>query len=215
MATVLSPPEQRFVMYDVSWKTYDSLLEDFADSSAPRFTYDRGTLEIMSPREEHEEANRAIALMVEVVAEEGDIDVRNLGSATFRREDLKRGFEPDSCFYIENAERSRGKDRIDLAVDPPPDLVIEIAITHAALDKLPIYAQFGVPEVWRYNGEAIRIRRLEGGDYRERGGSLALPGVDGATLTCFLEERKALRHADWLRKVRERARLQDGPGAER
>jgi Uma2 family endonuclease len=215
MAIVSSPAEERVILHDVSWKTYECLLADFADSSAPRFTFDRGTLEIMSPREEHEEANRAIALLVEVVAEERDVDVRNLGSTTFKREDLARGFEPDSCFYIHNAARIRGKDRIDLRTDPPPDLVIEIDITHSSLDKLPIYAQLGVSEVWRYNGQALRILVLDSGVYHERAGSLALPGVDGDALTAFMEERKTLKRPAWLRKVRDWARGQGDPGAGR
>ena len=105
MATVLSAPEQRVVLNHVSWETYESLLADHLDCSSPRFTYDRGVLEIMSPSAEHEETDRTIAALVEVVVEEWGREVRNLGSTTCRREDLNRGFEPDSCFYIQNVER--------------------------------------------------------------------------------------------------------------
>src|SRR6185503_6502189 len=108
MATVLNPPEQRIMLRNVSWETYERLLADHLDSSSPRFTYYRGALEIMSPSSEHEELNRAIARMVEIIIEEMDIDARNLGSTTFKREDLERGFEPDSCFYIQNAELIKG-----------------------------------------------------------------------------------------------------------
>jgi Uma2 family endonuclease len=215
MLTVSSPAEERTILHHVSWKTYECLLEDFADSSAPRFTFDRGTLEIMSPREEHERSNRTIALLVEVVTEERGLEIDSLGSTTFKREDVGRGFEPDSCFYLQNAERVRGKDRIDLRIDPPPDLVIEIDITHSSLDKLPIYAQFGVPEVWRYNGQALRILVLEEGAYHERDESLVLPGLDGATLTGFVAARKTLKRPAWLRSVREWARGQGDPGAAR
>ena len=93
MATVLTPSAQKVILHDVSWESYEKLLADFANSSAPRLTYDRGTLEIMSPLPEHEEYNRALALLVEVVAEELDIDFRNLGSTTFKSDDLRRGFE--------------------------------------------------------------------------------------------------------------------------
>src|SRR5262249_51872696 len=99
MASVLYVPDQRMILRNVSWETYERLLADHRDCSAPRFTYDRGTLEIMSPLPEHEESNRTLALLVEVVAEERELDIRNLGSTTFKREDLERGFEPDSCFY--------------------------------------------------------------------------------------------------------------------
>src|SRR5947209_15786668 len=99
----IAPPlEQMVVLRSVSWDTYERLLADHRDSSAPRFTYDRGALEIMSPLPEHEKYNRAIAALVEVVAEARGLDFENLGSTTFRRDDLQRGFEPDSCFYIQH-----------------------------------------------------------------------------------------------------------------
>src|SRR5690242_16425612 len=193
MATVLSTPNQRVMMYDISWETYERLLQDFAERSAPRLTFDQGTLEIMSPLEEHEESNRTIALLVEVVAEERAIDIRNLGSTTFKRADLAKGFEPDSCFYIQNAERVYGKAQLDLTVDPPPDLVIEIDITSPSMPKLPIFAQLRVPEVWRYDGKVLSLLHLVGGEYRQATESRALPGLTGAVLTGFLEDSKTLR----------------------
>src|SRR5215212_9595441 len=98
METVKSPVEQRILLSNISWETYERLLADHLDSSVPHFTYDRGLLEIMSPNPEHEKINRTINLLVEIVAEEMGLDTENLGSTTFRREDLERGFEPDTCF---------------------------------------------------------------------------------------------------------------------
>ncbi len=139
-ATTQGAPEPRIVLSNIEWETYERLLADQADSSAPRFAYDRGALEIMSPLPEHERYNRTIAALVESVAEELGLDGENLGSTTFKREDLERGFEPDSCFYIQHEAAVRGKSALDLRVDPPPDLVIAIDITHPSLDKFPIYA---------------------------------------------------------------------------
>src|SRR5947209_11200471 len=167
MATAVSQTEQRVVLYDVSWATYEHLLADHLDCSSPHFTYDRGTLEIMSPSLDHEETNRSIATLIEVLAEEWEIDLRNLGSTTFKRKDLKCGFEPDSCFYIQNVESVRGKRKIDLVTDPPPDLVIEIDITSGSIHKLPIYAALGIPEVWRYTGKRLVILALAADDYVE------------------------------------------------
>ena len=203
METVKTPAEQRIVLHNIGWNTYERLLADHENNSAPRFTYDRGELEIMSPSPEHEALNRSVALLVEFVAAEMGIDVYDLGSTTFKREDLERGFEPDSCFYVENQERIRGKDRIDLAVDPPPDLVIEIDISSPSFSKLPIYAQIGVPEVWRYDGERIMILALEGSDYVETAGSIVLPPVTRSALTSFVEQSKATRRTIWLERVRE------------
>ena len=163
-------------------------------------------MEIMSPSPEHEAYNRSIALLVELLAAELGIDVYNLGSTTFRREDLERGFEPDSCFYIENEARVRGKARIDLAVDPPPDLVIEIDITSPSFSKLPIYAQIGVPEVWRYDGERLKILVLEGSEYAETTESTVVPPVTSNVLSNFMEKSTTTKRTVWLEAVREWAR---------
>ncbi len=203
MQTVQAPPEQRIILSNISWETYERLLADHENSSAPRFTYDRGMLEIMSPNPEHEEANRQLAQIVLILAEERSINVRGLGSTTFRREDLERGFEPDSCFYIRNEERVRGKKRIDLTVDPPPDLVIEVDITSPSLGKFPIYARLGVPEVWRYDGEKLSIHQLAGDTgYAEVQRSAVLPELTADILTRFVSRSATLDWLSWVREVR-------------
>ena len=211
METVKTPAEQRVVLHNIGWNTYERLLADHENNSAPRFTYDRGELEIMSPSPEHEAFNRSIALLVEFLAAELGIDVYDLGSTTFKREDLERGFEPDSCFYIQNEERVRGKARVDLSVDPPPDLVIEIDITSPSFSKLPIYAQIGVPEVWRYDGERLKILVLEGSDYMETPESAVFPPVTSHVLSDFVEKSKTTRRTVWLEAVREWARKRIEP----
>lgn len=206
METAKRPAEQRVLLNNVSWETYEHLLADHLDSSAPRFAYDRGMLEIMSPNPEHEKINRRIAQLVLAIADEIDIEAEDLGSTTFTREDLERGFEPDSCFYIQNEERVRGKTKLDLTVDPPPDLVMEVDITSPSLNKFPIYAQLGVPEVWRYDGEKFLIFELEGSGYVECPESLALRSLTNDVLSRFAREILTLERKAWLRKVREWAR---------
>ncbi|MCA1599606.1 MAG: Uma2 family endonuclease, partial [Chloroflexi bacterium] len=190
-------------------------LRDHANTSAPRFTYDRGTLEIMSPLPEHERFNRAIQLLVPIVVEEMGGEVYSFGSTTFKREDLLRGFEPDSCFYLQNAPRMRGKTRVDLHVDPAPDLVVEIDITHPSLDKLPIYARIGVPEVWRYDGARLEILALEGNEYTLtlRPSSRALPAVTAEALMTLLPRSMGVGDITWMRDVRAWARTLSTPGA--
>lgn len=207
MATVLSPPEERIILHDVSWETYESLLADHQDRSAPRFTYDRGVLEIMSPSAEHEEANDLIKLLVNVLAEEMSLDIKGFGSMTFKRPDLSRGFEPDSCFYIKNADRISDSSNLDLTNNPPPDLIVEIDITSPSLNKFPIYAQVGVPEIWRYDGQKVAIFLLEAGAYVERDESHALPRVTANVLTDFLAEGRSQKRTVWLRALREWARV--------
>ncbi|MBA3713048.1 MAG: Uma2 family endonuclease [Pyrinomonadaceae bacterium] len=206
--TPLDTHESRVVLSNISWGTYESLLADLEDCSAPRLTYDRGSLEIENLSFKHELFNGAASLIVNVLAEEFDINSRGLGSTTFRREDLKRGFEPDSCFYFQNEPLIRDKDRLDLMVDPPPDLVVEIDIPSPSLDKFSIFAQLGVPEVWRYDGTALGIFHLEGGSYVERQLSGVLPVVTNTVLTDFLSESLTGSRLAWLRKVRGWAREQ-------
>ncbi|MBI3800599.1 MAG: Uma2 family endonuclease [Deltaproteobacteria bacterium] len=204
------PPEpaQRVILHGVSWGTYERLLADFQDSHAAHFTYDRGALEIMVLSFKHEIFNRALATLIETLAEELQIDFINAGSTTFKREDLARGFEPDSCFYIQNEERVRGKKELNLLVDPPPDIVIEIDISSLSLNKFSLYAQLGIPEVWRYDGNRVFIFKREGDQYTEVDHSMALPLLTSVVATRFLEESAELRSTVWLRQVREWARQQ-------
>jgi Uma2 family endonuclease len=210
METIKSPAEHRVILHNTSWETYEHLLADHRDSSSPRFAYDRGVLEIMVVSSRHERPNRLIAQLVEVVAEEMDLDLENLGSTTFMREDLQRGFEPDSCFYVQSEEHIRGKVEIDSHVDPPPDLDIEVDITSPSLDRFSIYAHFGVPEVWRYDGERVEVYKLRNGEYVEVANSLALPWFTSDILTRLVAQGLTMRRRYWTRKVREWARGRSG-----
>jgi Uma2 family endonuclease len=131
-----------------------------------------------------------------------DISLVGGSSTTFQRQELASGFEPDACFYIAHAAQVRGKKRINLAKDPPPDLVIEIDITSPALKKFPIFAALQVPEVWRYAAETITLHKFVEGDYAELASSEALPGVTGAALAQLLVASQQLTRTAWLRQVR-------------
>ena len=202
MATVVSPPEQRIVLDNITWDVYEQLLATHRDRSVPRFTYDRGRLEIMSPSAEHEELKHMVALFVEVIAEEMHVNVRGFGSTAFRREDLQRGFEPDACFYVQSATRIKGKTELDLTIDPPPDVVIEVDLTHPSLAKFPIFAQFAVPEVWRYDGRHWHIFQRVGQEYVTQVQSTAFPGLTAEVMTDLLDESRSLERLVWLRRVR-------------
>jgi Uma2 family endonuclease len=206
--TVKSPAEQRVVLRNASWETYKRLLEERDESRVPRFHYDQGVLEIVSPSSLHDRVSRIIALLVELLAAELGLDVENAGSTTFKREDLGHGFEPDECFYFGDAARVREKNDIDLdSGDPPPDLVVEVDITHPSLEKLPIYARLSILEVWRYDGERLAILLLkDDGTYEEVAESAVLPSVSSEALTSLVREGLSLRRPDWVYKVREWAR---------
>ncbi len=202
MAIAISPPEQRILLDNITWETYESLLQAHCDRSIPRFTYDRGQLEIMSPSIEHEELKDTVTLLVNTLAEEMGINTRSFGSATFRRADLQRGFEPDGCFYVQSVTRIQGRTELDLTVDPPPDLVIEIDLTSPSLPKFPIFAQLGVPEVWRADGSQMHIFCLEGGQYVAHAESSILIGITAEVITRFVRESSTLDRLTWLHRVR-------------
>lgn len=194
--------ENRVVLHNVSYVTYEKLLADLASQSSPRLTYDRGVLEIMSPLPPHELLTDAIEMIVKMFALHTDTNLWCLRSTTFRRQDLERGFEPDSCFYVDNESRVRGKQVIDLNVDPPPDLVIEIDITSGSISKFPIYAQIGVPEIWRHDGDRLVIHRLtEVGRYTISDASAAFPDLGSAALTEFIGRTKDLPSTEFMRAL--------------
>lgn len=209
--TVRVEPEQRVVIRNASWELYQNLLEARGDAGAPRFSYNMGILEIMSPGVAHEETNRTLAQIVELVALALRVDVRNLGSTTFDREDLDRGFEPDSCFYVQNEGHIRGKDKIDLSADPPPDLVIEVDITSPSLNKLPIYSALGILEVWRYRKGRMQVLELGEEGYVEAERSHAFPALSAEVLSRFLTRSRAVGRAEWSNEILDCARHQTGP----
>lgn len=206
MTAVSSPAEQRVVLENISWATYLRILED-ADNRRGRIAYDRGILEIMSPSKLHETIKKLIGRMIEAFTEELNIEIASVSSATFKRADLQRGFEADECYYIQNAAAIRGRDEIDLAVDPPPDLAIEIDISRSAMDKFGIFGALGVPEVWRYDGRTILVYlRQESGDYAQVEQSAALPQLPISEVARFLEQRGSLGETQLIRSFRSRAR---------
>lgn len=206
MSTVLIAPEQRVVLDDVTWEMYEDLLGAHLNKSVPRFTYDNGRLEIMSPSSDHERLKHIFALLVEVVAETMNLNTEGFGSTTVRREESARGFEPDACFYFDNIRRVKGKRQLDFDIDPAPDLVIEIDITNPSLPRFPIFAQFKVPEVWRHDGKRLQIFRLANADYKEQTASVVLPGLPAELITELIDQSDKLQRLAWLRIVRERTR---------
>src|SRR5438445_836710 len=156
------PPGGMLVFQQVSWEDYEQLLKDLADRPGVRVSYDEGRLEIMSPLPEHEDYKDSLYSMVRVFSEVTGIELETRGSATWKREKLRKGSEPDTCFYVAQAERIIGRRKIDLESDPPPDVVVEIETTNESLMKFPIYAALGVPEIWRYDGRQTQFYALAG-----------------------------------------------------
>lgn len=128
------------VLYDVSWETYEKLLEAFAEHPKLRMNYYQGTLELMTPIPEHETYSWIFGRLITVLTEELGMEIRGLKSTTWRSKPQAVGKEADECFYIQNEAKVRNKLDINLNNDPPPDLAIEIDTTNSSLDKMAIYA---------------------------------------------------------------------------
>lgn len=199
LLTVLPSP---LILRGITWQTYENLLADLDEQSGTRLTYDRGVLEIMTLTPEHESLNRYLASLVDLLVDALEMDVHPVGSSTFKREDRERGFEPDSSFYFQHAARMRGKKRIDLGVDPAPELIIEIDISHGSLDKLALFAHFGVKEVWRFDGTTVHLYHLADGVYQEVERSSIFSRLTATNMGEFLMQAQTLKRSglkDWVR----------------
>jgi Uma2 family endonuclease len=158
-------PGQRIQLQDVNWPEFEAILDELGDKRACRIAYSDGVLEIRMPLPKHEKAKVLIGDMVKILLEELDLDNECFGSSTFKRQDMAKGIEPDDCFYIENSAQMIGKDRLDLTVDPPPDLAIEVDVTSKT--GLDAYQALGVPELWRFEDGQLRISVLQDGQYHD------------------------------------------------
>jgi len=169
------PPGQRVLLHEVSWQEFELILEELGEHRSTRIAYDNGNLEIMTPLPEHEAAKEIIGDLVKALLEELDIECLTLGSTTFKNQAMLKGIEPDQCFYIQNESAIRGKTRLDLTVDPPPDLALEIDITSRTHSD--IYKALGVSELWRFDQGQLYINVLREGEYVESQMSVLFPGL--------------------------------------
>jgi Uma2 family endonuclease len=199
---------QRFVLRDVDWATYRRI-SDALTGRHLHFAYDRGTLEFMTSSPIHARFSRLIARLITVLTEELGLPMSSCGDMTCDREDLERGIEPDECFYLNNEPLIRGKEKLDFTADPPPDLAVEIDISRSSHRRLGIYAALGVPEVWRFDGETLKIfQRGEAGQYAMAERSRHFPIVSAADLVRFLQRWSQVDENSLLRSFREWVREQ-------
>jgi Uma2 family endonuclease len=194
--------EQRTVLHNVSWETFEALLRDTGEHRGSRFAYDCGVLEIMTPLFEHENPKSNFGNFIIALAEELGIELRSAGSTTLKRKISKRGIEPDSCYYIQNELAIRGKKTLDLENDPPPDLAIEIDITSSSVNKLGIYSALGVTELWRYDGQDLKFYQLIEGQYIECKFSIAFPIVSVNEISRFIKQSKSMGEIALLKSFR-------------
>lgn len=207
MSIVAPHPETRIVLSNVSWATYEAILAG-SDSCGKRFVYDRGTLEIMSPSVEHEWYHRLMGRLVEAFTLERDIPIRSTAATTLKSQLKERGLEADESYYITHESLVRGLIDLDLRRDPPPDLSIEVEISRSAMDKLAIYADLGVSEVWFYDGDSLRMHMLQSdGTYQTKTRSSLLPQLTTEILEGFLARRQESDETTWVRSFCDWVRL--------
>ena len=166
---------QRIYLHDVSWTEFDQILLDLGEKRATRIANYAGELEIRMPLPEHERIKVLISNLLVVLLEELDLPWESLGSATFKNSRMKIGIEPDDCFYLTNCQAIVGKKRLNLDVDPPPDLAIEVDLTSQT--QLSAYEALAVPEIWRYQHHKLTIFVLTEGHYIESTASSLFPSL--------------------------------------
>jgi len=180
-------------------------MAEVGDDRAWRIAYNQGVLEIRMPLQEHEVPKIMIAEFITAIADELEIEIMQVGSLTLEREELTRAVEPDTCFYIQNESRVRGKN-INLQTDPPPDLAIESDYTSSSLDKFSLYASQGVPELWRYTRQRLQVYQLVEGNYQLSEQSLAFPFLPIAEIPGFIEQSRNIGQRAAVRLFRQRIR---------
>lgn len=195
----------------ITWDEYERLLEDLSELPGVRVSYDHGRIDIMSPSTEHEEYKDFILRIAHILGEELGLALETRGSSTFKRKELLKGAEPDASFYVQNAAAVVGKRRIDVSVDPPPDVVVEIDISSESLSKFPIYSALGVPEIWRYDGTRASIYHLVDQDYVEASDSRSFRGLTAQGLTDSLDQSKTLGQSAALAAFRQLIRSASTP----
>jgi Uma2 family endonuclease len=167
------PLGQRIILTDVNWSKFEEILQELGEKRVSRVAYSQHKLEIRMPLPEHEFDKEIIGDMVKILLEELEVDRECYGSTTFKRRDMEAGIEPDNCFYIQNYRLMIGKRRLDLTVDPPPDLAIEVDVTSKT--QLSAYEALQVPELWQFSQGSLKIYVLQGGEYVESSLSPTFP----------------------------------------
>jgi Uma2 family endonuclease len=205
------PPAAVLALDNITWEEYEQITEDFEERPNIRVTYDQGKLEIVTTSRLHEFWKVMIAGMARIVCEEARLNMEEYGGATWQKEELLKAVEADTCFYVSNPGIVIGKDEIDISVDPPPDVMVEVDKANQSLNKFSIYAAFGVPEIWRCDVRRNRIQMLElrGSVYVEIPSSRAFPVLTGAILVDLIARSRtdgqmaalsAFRH--WIQSVK-------------
>jgi Uma2 family endonuclease len=208
--TLRAPAADMVVPLDIAPGGLDLLLTLFGDRPNPLVKYRNGKVLLVSPGEDHERAVQRLDVLLLAVCTALRIDLRGYRSTLFRKPGLDHGVMPDLTYYVRNAPAVRGvRGKIDLTAHPPPDLAVEVIVTHGVELALEVCRELGVPELWTYDvvegRMTFRHRRRSGpraGEYVERERSLAFPFLRAADLPPWLEDTDAADNAEFVRMQR-------------
>jgi Uma2 family endonuclease len=194
---------------NVPWESYLAIGDALPDRPDLRMNYDGENLELMTFSPKHEFCKARSSRLIETLAEEFNLKIVPGGSMTFRPETIRRGFEPDSCFWIAHEEHMRGRLDWDPKRDPPPDLILEIEISRSVLDRLSIFAALGVPEIWRCDGKSLTVHLLQpNGTYQKSPGSPTFPGIAVSEIVGFMQPSDTIDYLSLVRAFRDWVREQ-------
>jgi len=193
--------QQYAKLHNISWQTYEDLLQSCRGEHT-RLTFDRGVLEIMSVSPEHEWVKKTLGGFFEALTEELGIPRYSLGNTTWRREEVERGLEGDHCYYVRPVMPLHNPAEVDLSVDPPPDLIIEIEISRSAMSRMAIFADLKIPEVWRSDGRQLRFFVLQAGSYVQVERSPTVPWVTAEEIMIFIRRRGKIDDAQLMMEFR-------------
>ena len=190
-------------LYDVSWDEYEKLLQELDERPYLRLTYDQGNLNIMTISAGHDGFTRLFGYLILVLAEELNFKYLSRGSTTLQQKNVAGGVEGDDCFYFSHLAEIAKKKRLDLTIDAPPDLVIEVDVTHPSVNKFPIYARLGIPEIWWFNAQTVKFYQLNNDDYEEVSHSPRFLFLAATDLPEFLLQGKDEDITDMVRALRQ------------
>ena len=190
------------LLFGVPWALYERMVEEIAHRHA-RFTYDRGTLQIMTLSPKHEWGSRTFERLIGILTEELDLPVAAFGSMTHQRADLEKGIEPDECYYFNHLDRVVGMSHFDPATDPVPDLAVEVEVTRSLVDRIGIYAALGIAELWRFDGQTLEVLILSPeGTYAPADRSPRFPLFTPEEFVGWLKRAGEVDNTQWRREFR-------------
>jgi Uma2 family endonuclease len=210
------PSDQLIVLRRLSWDVYERINDQLGEGRNPRLIFCDGRLTIVVTSRRHDWFAERLGQLVVALAEAMKMLWEDAGQATFRRREMEAGLEGDKTFYLgENARLMKGPRNIDLTLQPPPDLAIEVEVSHSADAAMEAWGRLGVFEVWRFDPISDEfhfwLRQADGG-YSPAARSAAFPALSASDVVEQMRSASELGASVWHIQLRNWAsKLADRP----